>query len=176
MGWPVNSQSGNHFDYLLCILISWLNAIELQWNPALWPRRYYSPFYWSPGKNCHTFSCKKTLVNMANLLIPPIFLGPLVTILTGFHWTWVTCLIHAIPHWSLPCKYLVSFMLVFALFLFICYYWTNILFDRRLVSSVGRAPVCRAGGCGFKPQPNQHSGSLNNWEESAAFVMTSANG
>ena len=29
-----------------------------------------------------------------------------------------------------------------------------------------------------KPQPDQHSGSLNtcNWEESAAFVMTSANG
>ena len=169
MGWPVNSQSGNHFDYLLCLLISWLNAIELQWNPALPPRRYYGPFYWPPGKNCHTFSCKKTLVNMATLLIPPIFLGPLVTILTGFHWTWVTCLIHAIPHWSL-----VSFMLVFGFVHAI--YRTNILFDRHLVSSVGRAPVYWAGGCGFKPQPNQHSGSLNNWEESAAFVMTSANG
>ena len=48
--------------------------------------------------------------------------------------------------------------------------------NRRLVSSVGRAPVCWAGGRGFKPRPDQHLGSLNNWEESAAFVMTSANG
>ena len=24
---------------------------------------------------------------------------------------------------------------------------------------------------GFEPRPNQHSGSLNNWEESAAFVI-----
>jgi len=29
---------------------------------------------------------------------------------------------------------------------------------------------------GFKPRPNQHSGSLNNGPESAAFAMTSANG
>ena len=45
-----------------------------------------------------------------------------------------------------------------------------------LVSSVGRAPVCRVGGRGFKPRADQHSGSLNNWEGSAAFVMTTANG
>ena len=45
-----------------------------------------------------------------------------------------------------------------------------------LVSSVGRAPVCWAGGHRFKPQSDQHSGSLNIWEVSAAFVMTSANG
>ena len=32
------------------------------------------------------------------------------------------------------------------------------------------------GGHGFEPRPDQQSGSLNNWEESAAFVMTSANG
>ena len=44
-----------------------------------------------------------------------------------------------------------------------------------LVSSVGRAPVCWAGGRGFKPRPDQHSGSFNNWEESAAVIMTSAN-
>ena len=31
-------------------------------------------------------------------------------------------------------------------------------------------------GPGFEPRPYQDSGSLNNWEESAAFVMTSANG
>ena len=47
---------------------------------------------------------------------------------------------------------------------------------RCLVSSVWRAPVCQAEDRGFKPQPDHHSGSLNNWEECAAFVMTSANG
>ena len=47
---------------------------------------------------------------------------------------------------------------------------------RRLVSLVGREPVCRAGGRRFKPWPDQHSASLNNREESAAFLMTSANG
>ena len=44
------------------------------------------------------------------------------------------------------------------------------------VSSFGPAPVCWAGGRGFKPRPNQHLGSLNNCEESASFVMTSAKG
>ena len=44
------------------------------------------------------------------------------------------------------------------------------------IGSVGRAPVCWAGGYGFEPRTAQTSGSLNNWEESAAFVMTSANG
>ena len=34
--------------------------------------------------------------------------------------------------------------------------------NNRPVSSVGRAPDCRAGGHGFKPQPDQYSGSLNN--------------
>ena len=48
--------------------------------------------------------------------------------------------------------------------------------NRRLVSSVGRAPVCKAGGHGFKPRPDQHLGSLNNRKESAAFEMTFANG
>ena len=44
-------------------------------------------------------------------------------------------------------------------------------FNPRLVSSVGRAPVCWAGGHRFKPPPDQHSGSLNTWKESAAFVL-----
>ena len=35
--------------------------------------------------------------------------------------------------------------------------------------------VCWAKGYGFEPRPDQHSGSLNNCEESAAFVITSAN-
>ena len=46
------------------------------------------------------------------------------------------------------------------------------IWDCRPVSSVGRAPDCCAGGRRFKPWPNQHSGSLNNW----VFVMTPANG
>ena len=36
------------------------------------------------------------------------------------------------------------------------------LAQRRPVGSVGRAPDYRAGGRGFKPRPDQHSGSLNN--------------
>ena len=44
------------------------------------------------------------------------------------------------------------------------------------VGSVGWVPDYRAGGRGFEPRPDQHLGSLNNWGESAAFVMTSANG
>ena len=49
--------------------------------------------------------------------------------------------------------------------------------NNHLVSSVGRAPVCWVEvGRGFKPWLDQRSGSLNNWEETAAFVMTSANG
>ena len=57
------------------------------------------------------------------------------------------------------------------------YLWFKpFFFNRRLVSSGGRARVCRAGGRAFKPRPDQHSGSLNIWEESAAFVITSANG
>ena len=48
----------------------------------------------------------------------------------------------------------------------------------RPVSSVGRVPDYRARGCGFKPRPDHHSGSLKKIieEKSAAFVMTSANG
>ena len=34
---------------------------------------------------------------------------------------------------------------------------------RRPVSSVGRAPVCRAGDREFKPWPDQQPGSLKNW-------------
>ena len=48
--------------------------------------------------------------------------------------------------------------------------------NRRPVSSVGRPPISWAGGDRFESRQDQHSGSLNNWEESAAFVMTSTNG
>ena len=44
-----------------------------------------------------------------------------------------------------------------------------------LVRSVGKAPVCWVEGRGFKLRPDQHSGSLNNWRESASFAMTSSN-
>ena len=42
--------------------------------------------------------------------------------------------------------------------------------------SVGRAPVCCAGGRGFDPQTGQTLRVLNNWGECAAFVIISANG
>ena len=45
--------------------------------------RYYGHFFWSPGKNNHTFSCKETLVNTVSSLSRPNFFGPLVTVLTG---------------------------------------------------------------------------------------------
>ena len=35
--------------------------------------RYHGHFFWPPGKNQHTFSCKKNLVNTATPLIWPIF-------------------------------------------------------------------------------------------------------
>ena len=38
---------------------------------------------------------------------------------------------------------------------------------KHMVSSAGRAPVCWTGSRGFKPRSDQHSGSLNNLEESA---------
>ena len=49
------------------------------------------------------------------------------------------------------------------------YFWAGInlvqfIVHLRLVSSLGRAPVCWAGGRGFKSRPDQHSGSFNNWE------------
>ena len=56
-------------------------------------------------------------------------------------------------------------------------YFVTIQIYRRVVTPVARAPVFREGGRVFKPRADQHSGSLNNWEESAAFaMMTSANG
>ena len=36
---------------------------------------YYDHFFWLPGKNNHTSSCKETLVRMVTLLLQPIFLA-----------------------------------------------------------------------------------------------------
>ena len=52
----------------------------------------------------------------------------------------------------------------------------TVTLNHRLVSLVGRVLVCRVVSHGFKLWLDQHSGSLNNWDESATFVMTSANG
>ena len=43
----------------------------------------------------------------------------------------------------------------------------QVLVNCRLVCSVGRAPVCWAGGCGLKPRPDYHFmyGALNNLKE-----------
>ena len=46
---------------------------------------YYGHFFWPPGKNNHTFSCKETLINTVTSLLRPNFLGPLLAILMGFH-------------------------------------------------------------------------------------------
>ena len=43
-------------------------------------------------------------------------------------------------------------------------------------SSLGCALGCYTGSHEFETWPDQHSGSLNNWGESAAFVISSANG
>ena len=59
-----------------------LTATSVIWSPC-----YYGHFFWPPGKNHHTFSRKKTLVNAATLLIWPNFFGLMVTVLTGFHCT-----------------------------------------------------------------------------------------
>ena len=63
----------------------------VKWNPPLRPPRKYGHFFitatfvWPPGKNHHTFSCRKTLVNTATTLIRPVFSGPFVAVLTVFH-------------------------------------------------------------------------------------------
>ena len=46
-----------------------LNFVRIQ------PPRYYGHFFWLAGKNRHTFNCKKNLVNMAILLMWPMFLA-----------------------------------------------------------------------------------------------------
>ena len=43
--------------------------------------RYYRHFFWPPGKNHHTFSCKKN----PRQYVRQFFFGPLVTILMGSH-------------------------------------------------------------------------------------------
>ena len=48
--------------------------------------RYYSHFFWLPGKNRHTFSCKKK-----TWLLRPNFFGPLVTVFMGFHCNYIWC-------------------------------------------------------------------------------------
>ena len=48
--------------------------------------------------------------------------------------------------------------------------------SKKALTQLGEVPVCWAGGREFKPRPDQHSWFLDNWEERAAFVITSANG
>ena len=47
---------------------------------------------------------------------------------------------------------------------------------RHMVSSVGRALVCWAGGCGFKSRPDQQSGFLKELRRKCCLCMTTANG
>lgn len=55
------------------------------------------------------------------------------------------------------------------------------LLFHRMVNSYIWPPACWLGWLsiavrGFKPWPDHHSGSLNNWRENAALIVTSANG
>ena len=52
---------------------------------VIWPLRYYGHLVLAAQQIGHTFCCKETLVNTVTSLLWPIFFGPLVTILTGFH-------------------------------------------------------------------------------------------
>ena len=65
-----------------------LKIMDDQWDtvePRLMATSLLWPFFWLPSKNHHTFSCKKALIKMATMLIRPIFFGPMVAVLTGFH-------------------------------------------------------------------------------------------
>ena len=44
---------------IIITLKSRLTAISL-----IWPPHYYGHFFWLPGKNRHTSSCKKTVINI----------------------------------------------------------------------------------------------------------------
>ena len=52
-----------------------------------------------------------------------------------------------------------------------CYYLTA-----AWLAQLGERQFAELEVAGVKPRPDQQSGSLNNWEERAAFVMASANG
>ena len=56
---------------------------KIQWNPALRSPRWHGHFFWSPGKNRHTFSCKKK----NPLQYGHFFWAHSVTVLTRFHCT-----------------------------------------------------------------------------------------
>ena len=64
------------------------------------------------------------------------------------------------------------FSIVFVLPLF---FWFFFFTADRLTQLVEMSDN-RAGGREFEPWRGQHSGSLNNWEKSVAFVIASADG
>ena len=53
----------------------------------------------------------------------------------------------------------------------LCYYLTA-----AWLAQLGERRSAEQEVAGSNPWPDLHLGSLNNWEESSAFVMTSANG
>ena len=65
-----------------------MDLIKVQWNPALRPPRYYGHFFLAAcQKPPYIFLWrKKTLVDTATPLIGQILFGPLVTVLTEFHY------------------------------------------------------------------------------------------
>ena len=76
---PTNPQTSITYNklYRWCTVEPQLTATLVIQSP-----RYYGHFFWPPGKNDNTFSCRETLVNMVTSLLRLIFLGSLVTALT----------------------------------------------------------------------------------------------
>ena len=61
-------------------------------------------------------------------------------------------------------------------FSFCCCFLAFLFFNRQTADSVGWDVGKRVGDREFQPWRDQHSGSLNNWVQSVAFVIASANG
>ena len=62
-------------------------ALLIQWNPSLRPPRYYGHFILARKKLSQSFSYLKNPFNTTIPLIRPVFHGPKVVVLTGFHCT-----------------------------------------------------------------------------------------
>ena len=82
MGQDTLVTSHGHFfghDYFFTEVVSQNKYSEtrLTATSVIRSPRYYGHFFWPPGKNRHTFYCKKTLVNTATPLTWPIFLWPI---------------------------------------------------------------------------------------------------
>ena len=73
-----------------CVIALTVNIVEPRLTAISVTRspRCYGHCFWPPDKNDHTFSCKENLVNAVTSLLRPNVFGPLVTVLTEFHFSW----------------------------------------------------------------------------------------